>query len=78
MKMNKQFNMYYLFSILHSVCDRNYNSMQGRLVSKESKSCESFIRAPENYTISLYITAFNYYLNDVSCNDENTPIDVSL
>lgn len=47
-------------------------------MSKETKTCESYIRAPENFTISLYITAFNYYLSDVTCNDENTPIEVSL
>lgn len=60
-----------------TVCDRNYNATQGRLVSKESRACEAYINAPENHTISLYFTAFNYYLNEVSCAEVNTPIEAS-
>lgn len=69
---------YYKFHHFSSVCDRNYNATQGRLVSKETKSCETYINAPANHTISLYFTAFNYYLSDVNCIDDNTPIEVSL
>lgn len=46
-------------------CSRNFTALQGRLVSDDAlENCRSFIKVPENYTISLYFNKFFSYEND--------------
>ncbi|KAK4871991.1 hypothetical protein RN001_016115 [Aquatica leii] len=46
-------------------CNRNFTSVQGRLVITEiSKNCVITITAPENYTISIYFIGFTLYDDD--------------
>lgn len=46
-------------------CARNYTSLQGRLMSADSpEDCQTSIKVPKNYTISLYFIKFFFYDTD--------------
>uniref|UniRef100_A0A1B0D3H0 Uncharacterized protein n=1 Tax=Phlebotomus papatasi TaxID=29031 RepID=A0A1B0D3H0_PHLPP len=49
-------------------CHRNYTETQGRIYMSESRDCDHFIIAPENYTIAIYFISFSFYNADCDSN----------
>lgn len=58
--------------MLSSNCQWQYKGLQGRVHLSETSECDVLIKAPENYTLSLYYTELVFGAYD--CEDENLQV----
>lgn len=59
--------------LLYAGCYRNFTGTQGRIkVADSSESCDIFIKAPVNTTLSLYYNDLSF--SEYDCNRENVEV----
>ncbi|KAH8330032.1 hypothetical protein KR074_010232, partial [Drosophila pseudoananassae] len=59
-------------AIVTSNCEWQYTGLQGRVHLSETSNCDVMIKAPENYTLSLYYTDLVFGAYD--CEEENLQV----